>query len=66
MKGKINIIYGATASGKTAQSIDIAHELSNAEIINIDSMQIYKEIPILSAQPTPEECDNIVHHMFGL
>jgi tRNA dimethylallyltransferase len=65
MRGKINIIFGATASGKTSYGISLAQKLGAAEIINIDSMQIYKEIPILSAQPTAEEMSAAPHHLFG-
>ena len=61
---KIVIITGPTASGKTKVSIDYAKK-HNGEIINADSQQIYSEIPILSAQPSIEEQDGIVHHMFG-
>jgi tRNA dimethylallyltransferase len=64
MRGKINIIFGATASGKTALAIKLAHEL-DGEVINADSMQIYAEIPIISAQPTIEEREGIPHHLFG-
>lgn len=64
MKGKIIVITGTTASGKTAYSIDFARKL-HGEIINCDSMQIYKEIPILSAQPTKNEKVDVPHHLFG-
>jgi tRNA dimethylallyltransferase len=64
MRGKINIIFGATASGKTALAIKLAHEL-DGEVINADSMQIYAEIPIISAQPTIGEREDIPHHLFG-
>jgi tRNA dimethylallyltransferase len=64
MKNKINIIIGPTASGKTSYSIDLAHKI-DGEIINFDSMQVYKEIPIISAQPTRNERKGINHHLFG-
>lgn len=64
MRGKINIIFGATASGKTALAVKLAHEL-DGEVINADSIQIYAEIPIISAQPTIEEREGIPHHLFG-
>lgn len=64
MNNKIVIITGTTASGKTAYSIDLARKL-DGEIINCDSMQIYAEIPILSAQPTLDEQGEIPHHLFG-
>ena len=65
MKNKINIICGTTASGKTKYAVEVAKWL-DAEIINADSMQIYKEFPILSAQPTSEEKQNVPHHLYGI
>lgn len=64
MPKPIIIIGGATASGKTAFSIQLAKAV-NGSIINADSMQVYKEIPILSAQPSMQEQDNIPHYGFG-
>ena len=61
---KIIIVAGPTASGKTSFSIKLAQNLNSA-IINADSLQIYSEIPILSAQPTLAEQNNIPHHLFG-
>ncbi len=61
---KIIIVAGPTASGKTSFSIKLAKAL-DGEIINADSLQIYSEIPIISAQPTSLEKQNIPHHLFG-
>ena len=61
---KITIIAGPTASGKTAYAIEMAKKI-NGEIINADSLQIYKENPIISAQPNIQEQQNIPHHLFG-
>ncbi len=58
------MVAGPTASGKTSFSIKLAKVL-DGEIINADSLQIYSEIPILSAQPTSCEQQNIPHHLFG-
>lgn len=58
------VIAGPTASGKTALGVNLAKRL-NGEIISCDSMQIYKDIPICSAQPTEEEKENIPHHLMG-
>ena len=58
------VIAGPTASGKTALGVTLAKKL-NGEIISCDSMQIYKDIPICSAQPTEEEKENIPHHLMG-
>jgi len=56
-------IIGATASGKTSLSIDLAHK-SNSHILSLDSLSIYKEIDIASAKPTILERDGILH--FGI
>ena len=60
-KKKIILLFGPTASGKSKLAIDIAKEF-NGEIINADSMQVYKEIKILSARPNDK---NIKHHLYG-
>ena len=61
---KVLVIAGPTASGKTALGVKLA-QLLDGEIISCDSMQIYKDIPICSAQPTKEEKQNIPHHLMG-
>ena len=63
-KNKIIVISGPTASGKTAYSINLAKE-NNGIVINADSIQIYKGLPILSSQPTEEEKDSIEHLLFS-
>lgn len=64
IKYKITIVAGPTASGKTKYAIDLAKK-KDAEIINADSLQVYQENPILSAQPSLSEKQNIPHHLFG-
>ncbi len=61
IKKKIILLFGPTASGKSKLAIDIAKKY-NGEIINADSMQVYKEIKILSARPNYK---NIKHHLYG-
>ncbi len=61
----IIIIAGPTASGKSGLGIDLAKRL-NGVIINADSMQVYKEIPILAATPTPQEQAEIPHKLYGI
>ncbi len=56
-------LIGSTASGKTALGVKIA-KAYNAHILSIDSLAIYKEIDIVSAKPTVEEREGIVH--FGI
>ena len=49
-KSKIILISGPTASGKSSFAIDLAKKV-NGEIINADSMQVYKQLKVLSARP---------------
>lgn len=58
-------IVGPTAVGKTALSIELAKRL-NGEIINGDSMQVYKELNIGTAKIQPHEMDGIVHHLIDI
>ncbi len=64
LKSKIILIYGATASGKSKFAIKLAKKI-NGEIINADSMQIYKELKILSARPLKKDYQGISHHLYG-
>jgi len=59
---KIILLFGPTASGKSKLAVDIAKKF-NGEIVNADSMQIYKEVKILSARPNDK---NIKHHLYGI
>jgi len=56
-------IVGPTASGKTEIAVELALRLKNAEIINCDSVQIYKTIQIATAKPTKEEMRGVPHHL---
>ena len=60
----IPTILGPTASGKTNLSVRLAKKI-NGEVIGLDSRQIYKNIPIGTAQPTKKEMEGIVHHLVG-
>lgn len=62
---RIIIIAGPTASGKSKLSMEIASEIGG-EIINADSMQLYKDLPLLSALPTVEERSIVPHHLYGI
>ena len=64
MSKKIILLAGPTASGKSKLAIHLAKKL-NGEIINADSMQIYKQLKILSARPNPKEYQKIKHHLYG-
>ena len=63
-KSKIILISGPTASGKSNFSIKLAKKI-NGEIINADSMQVYKELKILSARPNVKDYQKIKHHLYG-
>ena len=63
-KSKIILISGPTASGKSNFSIKLAKKI-NGEIINADSMQVYKELKILSARPNLKDYQKIKHHLYG-
>jgi len=64
LKSKIILISGPTASGKSNFSIKLAKKI-NGEIINADSMQVYKELKILSSRPDPKDYKKIKHHLYG-
>jgi len=64
LKSKIILISGPTASGKSNFAIKLAKKI-NGEIINADSMQVYKELKILSARPDPQNYQKITHHLYG-
>ena len=61
----IIVIVGPTGVGKTKCSIELAKSI-DAEIINGDSVAIYKGLDIGSAKPTKEEQDNIPHHLIDI
>lgn len=59
------VILGATASGKTALSLELA-KLYHGEIISADSRQVYKGIDVSSAKIMPEEMQGIPHHLLDI
>ena len=63
-KSKIVLIYGPTASGKSFFSVKLAKKI-NGEIINADSMQVYKDLKILSARQLKKNYQKIKHHLYG-
>ena len=65
MSKKIILLAGPTASGKSKLAINLAKKI-NGEIINADSMQIYKEFSILSSRPTKLEIRKVKHHLYGI
>ena len=64
MSKKIILIAGPTASGKSKLAIEIARKIKG-EIINADSMQVYKEFSVLSSRPTKKDLKKAKHHLYG-
>jgi len=64
LKSKIILIYGPTASGKSDFAIKLAKKI-NGEIINADSMQVYKDLKILTARPFKNDYQKVKHHLYG-
>jgi tRNA dimethylallyltransferase len=64
-QSKIILISGPTASGKSNFAVKIAKKIQG-EIINADSMQVYKRLKILTARPNKREQKNIKHHLYGV
>ena len=61
---KVILLAGPTASGKSKFAIKLARYFTG-EIINADSMQIYKEISILTSKPNSQDTKIIKHHLYG-
>ncbi len=59
------LLAGPTASGKTALALRLA-EAVGGEIVNADAIQLYRDLSILSARPTPQEEARAPHHLFGV
>ena len=62
---KIIVIAGPTASGKSGLALDIA-KAAQGVVINADSMQVYKDIPILAASPSKEDITFAPHKLYGI
>jgi tRNA dimethylallyltransferase len=58
-------VVGPTATGKTALAVALAHRLGG-EVVNADSMQLYRGMDIGTAKPTPAERDGVPHHLMDL
>jgi tRNA dimethylallyltransferase len=65
MQPRIWLIAGPTASGKSALALRLAEE-AGGEIVNADSMQIYRGLRVLTAAPSAEEESRVPHHLFGV
>lgn len=64
MRFEAALIAGPTASGKSALAIDLARRLGGV-VINADSMQVYRDLRIITARPTPEEEAQAPHQLYG-
>ncbi|MEQ1705992.1 MAG: tRNA (adenosine(37)-N6)-dimethylallyltransferase MiaA [Rickettsiales bacterium] len=60
----IKVIVGATASGKSAFALSLAQKIGGV-IINADSQQVYSDLRILTARPTPQEETQVPHKLYG-
>ena len=58
------LIAGPTASGKSALALALARKTGGV-VINADSMQVYRELRVLTARPSPEEETEVPHHLYG-
>ncbi|MBX3479831.1 MAG: tRNA (adenosine(37)-N6)-dimethylallyltransferase MiaA [Caulobacter sp.] len=65
MEPRIWLIAGPTASGKSALALRLARQIGG-EIINADALQLYADLRLLSARPSPEEEAQAPHHLFGI
>ena len=65
MSKKLILLAGPTASGKSNLAIKLA-KIINGEIINADSMQVFKEFFILSSRPSSVQTNKIKHHLYGI
>jgi tRNA dimethylallyltransferase len=62
---KAILLAGPTGSGKSALALEIA-ELIDGAIVNADSMQVYRELKLLSARPSAEDEARVPHHLYGV
>lgn len=64
-KNRVLLIAGPTASGKSALALDLAGRV-DGEIVNADSMQVYRDLRILTARPSEAEEAMVPHHLYGV
>jgi tRNA dimethylallyltransferase len=58
------LIAGPTASGKSALAVALARRFGGV-VINADSMQVYRDLQVITARPTPEEMGEVPHRLYG-
>ena len=64
MTTNVVLIAGPTASGKSALALEVAEQLGGV-IINADSMQVYRDLHIITARPTADDEKRIPHKLYG-
>ena len=64
LKSKIILISGPTASGKSSFAVNLAKKIKG-EIINADSMQVYKQFSVLTSRPSSSDLLKVKHHLYG-
>ncbi|WP_184097348.1 tRNA (adenosine(37)-N6)-dimethylallyltransferase MiaA [Sphingopyxis panaciterrulae] len=62
---RLALIAGPTASGKSALAVALAQAVGRAQVVNADASQVYRDLAILSARPTPAEMAGVPHRLFG-
>src|SRR5258705_7667186 len=62
--GKAVLIAGPTASGKSALALELAQKTGGV-IVNADSMQVYRDLRVITARPTSEEEAQVPHRLYG-
>ncbi|KAK9070110.1 hypothetical protein SSX86_010509 [Deinandra increscens subsp. villosa] len=65
-KDKVVVVMGATGTGKSRLSIDLATRHPESEIINSDKMQVYEGLDIVTNKISDEECAGVPHHLLGI
>ncbi|XP_042429393.1 tRNA dimethylallyltransferase 2-like isoform X1 [Zingiber officinale] len=64
-KNKVVVVMGATGAGKSRLAIDLASHLSGVEIVNADSMQVYRGLDVLTNKVPVPERNGVPHHLLG-
>ncbi|KAL2230813.1 UNVERIFIED_CONTAM: Adenylate isopentenyltransferase 5, chloroplastic [Sesamum indicum] len=64
-KDKVVVVLGATGTGKSHLAIDLATRFG-AEVINLDKIQVYKGLDIVTNKVRNEECRSVLHHLLGI
>ena len=59
------IVAGPTSSGKSALALELAEHFRGT-VINADAMQVYRELRVLTARPTPEDEARVPHALYGI